>query len=182
MKFESALIRFLQANASVGWISFFQIITLFGSFFGLLTTFLILFKQNKNLCLPLLVTFAVASVFNYFFKALIARPRPFDAYNDIINYGREDGFSMPSGHSLCAGIFLFFLVYSLFRNTKEKGLRAIGTTAYSLVAVLIMFSRMVLGVHYISDVVVGFFLGIMFAFIVVIVYNVVMKKWRKPKL
>lgn len=177
MKFESDIIRFLQTNATAGWINFFQAITLLGSFLGLIITLIILLKQNRHLCIPLLITFAVASVINHVLKAIIARSRPFDVYGDIINYAGEDGYSMPSGHSLCAGIFGTYLVYSLFKINKDKLTRILGTIFYSLMTVLIMFSRMVLGVHYISDVIAGAILGIMFAFISIIVYNVVIKKW-----
>ncbi len=179
MKFESDIIRFLQSNATTEWLAFFQIVTLFGSFLGLVITFVVLYFQNKKLCLPLLITFAAASVINHILKALIGRPRPFDSYVDIINYGGEDGFSMPSGHALCAGIYFFFLVYGLFKSTKNKLTRGLGVVAYASVVLIIAFSRMVLGVHYFTDVIVGVFLGIIFAIIGLIVYNVFIKMWTK---
>lgn len=177
MEFESDIIRFLQTNASTGWVTFFQIVTLFGSFLGLFISIAIIFVKNKKLCVALVVTFAIATVCNHFLKAIIGRARPFDVYDDIANYGGEDGFSMPSGHSLCAGIFATFLIYNLFKNTKDGWTRALGSLAYGSFAVLIAFSRMVLGVHYISDVIAGLFMGILFAILGIIVYNVVIKKF-----
>lgn len=181
MEFEAHIIRFLQTNATTEWIAFFQIITLLGSFLGLFICLLIIFVKDKKLCIALAVTFVVASVFNHVLKAIIGRTRPFDTYSYIINYGGEDGFSMPSGHSLCAGIFATFLVYNLFKSSNNKWTRMLGTMAYGSVMILIAFSRMVLGVHYFSDVVIGMILGIMFAIAGIIVYNVVVKKWTKIK-
>jgi len=181
MNFEKDLIIFLQSNLTTGWISFFQIVTLFGSFLGLFVTFIIIFVKNKKLAIALVATFAIASVLNHFLKAIIGRARPFDSYSQIINYGNEDGFSMPSGHSLCAGIFVTFLVYNLFLTTKNKWTRTLGTLAYGSIMVLIAFSRIVLGVHYLTDTIAGIFLGIMFAIIGIIVYNVVRKKFKNHK-
>lgn len=176
MEFESDIIRFLQSNATTGWITFFQIVTLFGSFFGLFLSFALIFVKNKKLALALAVTFVVASVFNHFLKALIGRARPFDTNSDIINYGNEDGYSMPSGHSLCGGMFATFLIYNLFCSNKNIWTRTLGTLAYGSLAMLISFSRMVLGVHYLTDTIAGLFLGISFAIVGIIVYNVVRKK------
>ena len=180
MDFEYDIIKFLQANATTGWITFFQIVTLFGSYLGLAITFIIVFIKNKKLSLALVATFAVAGVINHFIKALIGRARPFDTYNDIINYGNEDGFSLPSGHSLCAGIFATFLVYTLFKTTKNKLDRTLGSLALGSLMLLIAFSRMVLGVHYLTDIIAGTILGILFAIVGIIVYNVVMK-WMYKK-
>lgn len=175
MDFESDIIRFLQSNATNGWTTFFQIVTLFGSFLGLFVSFFIIFSKNKKLAVVLVFTFAVASVLNHVLKALIGRARPFDTYNDIVNLGNEDGFSMPSGHSLCVGIYVGFLIYFLCQNIKDLPSRILGSVALGLIGVLVAFSRMVLGAHYLTDVVAGFFLGIMFAIVGIIVYNVVIK-------
>ena len=143
---------------------------------GLFLSSAIIFVKNKKLCVALLVTFVVASIFNHFLKAFIGRARPFDSYNDIINYGNEDGYSMPSGHSLCGGIFASFLIYNLILNNQNIITRLLGTLAYTSIAFLIVFSRMVLGVHYLTDTIAGLFLGISFAIVGIIVYNVVKKK------
>ena len=121
----------------------------------------------------------MAAVFNHFLKGIIGRSRPFDTYSDIINYGNEDGYSLPSGHSMCAAIYATFLVYNLFKNTKSKLTRTLGTCAYGSLMLLVAFSRMVLGVHYLTDVIAGIILGILFALIGIIVYNVVGKKIKK---
>lgn len=176
MGFEYDLIRFLQANATTGWLSFFQLVTMLGSYLGLVITFAIVFAKNKKLSLYLVITFVVGSVINHFLKAIIARERPFDTYADIFNYGNEDGFSMPSGHSLCAGIFATFLIYTLFISSKNRWTRALGSITILLFALLIMLSRMVLGVHYLTDTILGIIVGILFAFLAILIYTYMVKK------
>ena len=113
MKFEADIIEFFQTNLTPTWITVFQIITLFGSFLGFILTFILLFIKNKKLSYIFAITFVVAQICNKILKLIIARDRPFEAYESIINYGNEDGFSMPSGHSMSAGLFATFLIYMM---------------------------------------------------------------------
>lgn len=179
MGFEYDIIRFLQTNATTGWITFFQAVTMLGSYLGFLITFIIVFAKNKKLSLVLAITFAVGSVINHFLKAIVGRARPFDTYSDIINYGNEDGLSFPSGHSLCAGMFATFLFYTLLKSTKNKWTITLGVVSLTLLTLLIAMSRMVLGVHYLTDTIMGIFLGILFAFMGILLYNGIVKNTNK---
>ena len=181
MEFEADIIKFLQANAGNGWITVFQIITMFGSYLGFLIAFVVIFVKNRNLSYVFAITFALASLINAGLKLIIARPRPFEAYSFISNLDGADGFSMPSGHSLCAGLFASFLTYHLWTQRKDKLTRTLGTICLSLFPVVIGFSRMILGVHYLTDVIVGIILGIMFAIVSIWVYNMVVKSKTKGK-
>ena len=182
MSFEADLIRFLQTNASNGWITFFQVVTMLGSYLGFLIAFVIIFFKNKSLGIAFALTFAFGCVANFALKLLIARKRPFDEYSFIQNLGGEDGFSMPSGHSVCAGMFATFLIYLLFSQTKNTSTRVWGTICLSLFPVLIGFSRIILGVHYLSDVIVGIILGIIFAILGIWLYNRVIKNKVKVRM
>ncbi len=175
MKFEHDIISFFQANATTGWLSFFQFITFFGSYLGLLVTFIIVFIKNKKLSIALLLVFCIGSILNFALKHLIARPRPFETYSDIINYGNEDGYSMPSGHSLCVGMFATYLIYTLFISTKSKLTRGLGTFTILLFPVIVALSRMVLGVHYLTDTIFGLVLGMIFAILSIIVFKYIEK-------
>lgn len=178
MGFEYDIIKFLQANATPNWVTFFQLVTMLGSYLGFLITFIIVFAKNKKLSIALAITFMVASLINHVLKSIVGRTRPFDTYADIVNYGNEDGFSFPSGHSLCAGIFATYLFYTLICSTKNKWTRVLGSISIILVAMLIALSRMVLGVHYLTDTIAGIFFGILFAFIGILLYNILVKKWK----
>ena len=181
MEFEADLIKFFQTNATGGWVTFFQGVTMLGSYLGFLATFIIIFVKNKKLSFVFALTFAIASGVNFLLKMLIARQRPFDSYDFIKNLGGEDGYSMPSGHSMCSALFATFLIYHLYKIRKDRATKIWGTICLSLFPALIALSRMVLGVHYLTDTIVGIIVGIMFAFLGIWVYNVVEKKKAKEE-
>ncbi len=69
----------------------------------------------------------------------------------------ENSASFPSGHATIAIAFYGFLTYLVFREIKKY--RAL-TLAISIVIILaIGLSRLYLGVHYLSDVLVGYLIG-----------------------
>ncbi|EUJ32021.1 PAP2 family protein [Listeria floridensis FSL S10-1187] len=82
------------------------------------------------------------------------RPRPLDRLISI------SGYSFPSGHAAGAATFYGLLALVLiFFFIKRKGLKwFVGLTALFII-LLIMLSRVYLGVHYPSDVFAGFILG-----------------------
>jgi undecaprenyl-diphosphatase len=83
-------------------------------------------------------------------KAATARPRPFESNPQIQRETRPlDEFSFPSGHSLHSASFTIIATY----YHPELGWVLVPFAA------LVAISRVVLGLHYPSDVVVGMFLG-----------------------
>lgn len=92
---------------------------------------------------------------NGIIKTLIARPRPFDIYPDIIPLiSPPTDFSFPSGHTG----FAFAAAFVMYRMLPRKyGIPAL------LLAAFIAFSRLYLGVHYPSDVLFGVGIGVLTA-------------------
>lgn len=176
MEFELKIIEILQANATLGWIRFFSIITLLGGAFGLILGVILVWKRSPALALSLLVTFAIAGLFNLLLKGIIARQRPFEVSDKILNLGEEDGFSFPSGHSLSAGVIATFLFYALISSKSSKGRKITGCITICLYPIIVAFSRMMLGVHYLTDTIAGIILGILLALIGLKVYNMTVKK------
>jgi undecaprenyl-diphosphatase len=81
------------------------------------------------------------------------------------------GLSFPSGHALMSVTFYGLLIYIVFKNVANKSLR---WTLISLLLVLILtigFSRIYLRVHYASDVIAGFCVGLLWLVICVAVLN-----------
>ena len=176
MEFEANIIRFFQLNTSVGFVTFFNFITLFGGLVGGIITFIILFFNNKKLSYIFLITFAIASILNTILKSIIARERPFEIYKDIINYGNEDGFSMPSGHSMSASLYATFLFYLNLKSKKSNYTKFICGICLFIFVGLIAMSRMVLGVHFLTDTLAGIIEGFLLAFTACFVYNKLSKK------
>ena len=85
-------------------------------------------------------------------KRIIERPRP----NPYI----RGGYSFPSGHATGAIVFYGLLIALAFIYLKKSWQRNLFVLAATFVIILISWSRIRLGVHYTSDIIAGFFLGI----------------------
>ena len=87
-------------------------------------------------------------------KGKTLRPRPFEVHQDIFMSGKPlDKFSFPSGHTLHA------VVFGLVAINYYPALSFIIMPFVSMVAL----SRVVLGLHYPSDVLAGAFIGSLIA-------------------
>ncbi len=82
-------------------------------------------------------------------KNWIARPRPFMTLTGVHLIERARDFSFPSGHAATA--FMAAAILSGFFKRYS--------VLFYLLAVAIAFSRVYMGVHYVSDVVAGALLG-----------------------
>lgn len=116
-----------------------------------------LFLRKKMLYFwPLAVTFCSAGLFNYAAKYFFHRPRPEQAVYF------EASYSFPSCHATLALAFYGFIFFVLWKETKAPALKKIILTGGIILIALIGFSRIYLGVHYLSDVIAGYFLGLIF--------------------
>lgn len=88
-------------------------------------------------------------------QALIQRPRP--AFANPI--GMEASWSFPSGHALMAMITYGLLAYLLIVRLRQWRWQVALALASLFLIVLIGFSRLYLGVHYLSDVLAGYAAG-----------------------
>ena len=88
-------------------------------------------------------------------KHLVARPRPGFAYAAFF----ESGYSFPSGHATESVALYCFVAYLVARLSPPGFARSAGLALLPLVAVLVSFSRLYLGVHYPSDVLAGMIIG-----------------------
>ena len=135
----------------------FQILTYLGDFYlwVILTSIYLLyayFKSRKYLksAIELAIFLVLATAFTYFIKMVFARPRPNCSGLSVYDDDLVSSFSYPSGHvSRATGAFL---ILSRGSRTKES----LAVIAVSLVSL----SRIILGAHYLTDVVGGIFLSL----------------------
>lgn len=96
-------------------------------------------------------------------KNIIRRPRPFAGNPDHIRSigARTSGFSMPSGHSQS----LANITVQLSKQYRGKRAGDVLLPLGVYLTIAVMFSRMFLGQHYLSDVLVGCAVGVGSAFL-----------------
>jgi undecaprenyl-diphosphatase len=116
---------------------------------------LLAIRRRWRLVLYLLVTGAGALVMDPILKDLVGRLRPVVAH-PVAHGG---GNSFPSGHSL-GSIVCYGAVYLVFLPATRGRWRTAFTAVIVALVALIGISRILLGVHYLSDVLGGWTLGI----------------------
>jgi membrane protein DedA with SNARE-associated domain/membrane-associated phospholipid phosphatase len=125
-----------------------------------LCTLLFWIWRKRAFILPLWITIAGSGIFNPLGKVAFHRPRPAG-----IGVYTEASFSFPSGHATFAAAFYGFIVYFLWRQTKTWQNRLNVLFAGLLLILAIGFSRLYLGVHFVSDVLGGYLLGLLWLII-----------------
>ncbi len=138
-----------------------------------LTIGLILLSKNKRDSKYIAVNLTLVFLLNRIIKFIIARPRP-----QILRLVQESGYSFPSGHAMVAMGFYGFLIYLIYMNIKNKKIKYPLIIFLSILILLIGISRIYLGVHYATDVIGGFVIGIIYlAFFIKYAYKNKKQLW-----
>jgi len=159
MHFEIEIIKALQSGRSDFWDFFFKYYSYIATIFTVFVIAAILFLCKKRWsAFWFLVVEGAGYCSGFILKHIISRDRPYIASSEVIAITTTDGKSMPSGHSLCAIIMALCLIYIFWENKKtwQRALMIAGGVTFFL---LMGMSRMYLGQHYLSDVLVGYTLG-----------------------
>lgn len=119
-------------------------------------------RTNRVHMIPLVMGILITSLLcDGLLKNLIQRQRPFIDYPIAPLIARPNSYSMPSGHA--ATSFAAAVILSHFYPHY--------TPWFFLLASLIALSRVYVGVHFMSDVVVGALLGIVIALILLFLFK-----------
>jgi len=114
-----------------------------------------IFKNRWRSALVLLLSVVSTSFLTYFMKELFLSPRPVNAIYEIVGSP-----SFPSGHSSLAVAFFFAIAYLIAPKIKSWFIREMMIVVSVLMFILIGLSRLVLNVHWSSDVIAGWALGL----------------------
>lgn len=142
---------------------FAKVITYIGNWQSivLICLALLIFKKTRyNYGVPASIGAILVTVINKILKELVHRQRP----EDIEHLVHAGGYSFPSGHSITSICVFGILAYLIYKNhiqkTTNKGI-------YPGLIVLLIFlmlsigvTRIYLGVHFPTDVLAGWLLGI----------------------
>jgi membrane-associated phospholipid phosphatase len=134
---------------------------------NLLLIFYFVFATHQNWFSIRVLTIALSSlVLMLLLKTLFQRKRPL---SPLLKAAK--GLSFPSGHAIMAVTFYGLLLYILLHSTDIAWLQYLLAVLLILLIILIGFSRVYLRVHYASDVLAGFIIGLLWLWISLTVLN-----------
>ena len=160
-KFDFYVFDQLDALVNPATTRFIQFITFFGNHMFLipanllLVVYFLFIKKHRwySIKVPVVAIGGVSLMF--LLKQIFNRPRPLIPLLEPVR-----GLSFPSGHAMMSMSFYGLLIFLTWENVKNKAWRWTITIALFLFILLIGFSRIYLRLHYFSDVIAGFAVGI----------------------
>jgi undecaprenyl-diphosphatase len=146
--------RWLAGERTTSGTDVFRFVTFFGSpavaFVIAAVAGLFLYRRRELADATLLaVVFVGAEMLNLVLKLAFHRPRPEYAFVHL------DTYSFPSGHAMISTAVYGALAYLLWGRLKRGSARLALVAGTAVLLTAIGFSRLYLGVHYLSDVLAG---------------------------
>ena len=150
------LVKGLQTEGSL---TFFSHYTKLGSAIGIVTTLVIslLIFWRKRYYAEMIVYpmgILITHLVNKGIKEVVKRERP--SLNETLD---ALGYSFPSGHAMLSIMTFGFLAYIIAANLKSVTGKYIITILMGIVIVSIGLSRVILNVHYPTDILAGYCVG-----------------------
>jgi undecaprenyl-diphosphatase len=153
---------------------------------SIFVVYLMLSKKIRAMDAPLTVyfyticSFGISGIAGDLLKFIFARPRPLATYSsEILIWSESAGYAIPSGHATksVALILPFILIVS---NSKalHKGIKIL----IILIAGGVCASRIILGAHYLSDVLAGIGMALIGLPLSMLFANMVLRKAKQEQL
>lgn len=179
LHFDAWVREGVHAWASPAFTAFMRAITQLGAPWFLVATSAFLIWRLLEIGRPraailLLVAVLGAEFLDVLLKLVFHRRRP-EAFFD---YPEPSGYSFPSGHAITAACFYGVFAAILSARFPSRWKKAFTWIAAALIAGLVGFSRIYLGVHYPTDVVAGYAAAIVWVASLRASYHVWMR--RRP--
>ena len=132
-------------------------------------------KHSNQTAIFLLINMIGISLMTTILKDFFHRDRPgiFEQYDGT-------GYSFPSGHTTGSISFYGFCAYLVWLHVRETWKRVILTAFLLLLALMISFSRVILAVHYVTDIVAGAAIASIWLLLCILLLEVL--KWRKQRI
>jgi membrane-associated phospholipid phosphatase len=173
--FDNKVIHFFSTHSSPALVEVMQRITFFGSTTFLFPAYILLiawylFKKRFQYAVDISVIAISSTAMMFGLKQFFHRHRP-----QLPIIKGISGYSFPSGHSLSSFIFCTILIYLVWKGSLSPIYKYLLMFLLLLCPLAIGLSRVILNVHYATDVIGGFCLAIVW----VILSFVILKKIRK---
>jgi len=143
------------------------ITTTLGIIFGLV----FLLRQKWRIGCTFLLSTASTALLLLMLKQLFLRARPENAFITMVNDP-----SFPSGHSGMAASFFVILAYFVAPKIRSSLMRGFFISICALIVIAVGLSRVILNVHWASDVIAGWSLGILLATVSIVLVRYVGKR------
>ena len=176
-QFEASILFWIQENLRGALDGFWVFITHLGDsgyFWIAIGIALLIFKKTRPVGITVLLSLAInACMTNLTLKDFFGRTRPFYVNTELVTLIKHpSSFSFPSGHT--SGSFSAALVlYHMF--PKKIGVPAV------ILATMIGFSRMYVGVHYPTDILGGIVVAIIASTLAIMIVSKVREKIQLKK-
>jgi undecaprenyl-diphosphatase len=157
--FDERVFAFFHRHVSAGMVSAMRIITWSGSHFVLIPAYCVLIavyllRGHRQDALDISIIGFSSLLLLLWLKHIFHRARP-----DLPLFRAVAGYSFPSGHALSIFIFCALLIHLIRWSRWRPWLKWSVCIFLFLFSILIGISRIVLRVHYPSDVLAGFCMG-----------------------
>jgi len=166
-KMDEAAFALVADIRTDGLTVFFRFLTHFGGGtvlapLGVVLVIAFFIKGHRVKAMLVILTLGVCEIVNEVMKLIFARARP-DGFHLI---DLPTSFSFPSGHAMVGSAFYLMLAYLISRWGQEKRWSRYVQPVALLFIVLVAGSRVYLGVHFLSDILTGFALSMLWYFVV----------------
>ncbi|MDM8363905.1 phosphatase PAP2 family protein [Bacillus thuringiensis] len=150
------LVKGLQTESSLTFFSYF---TKLGSAIGIVATLvislLVFWKKRYNAAMIVYpMGILITHLVNKGIKEIVKRERP--SLNEALD---ALGYSFPSGHAMLSIMTFGFLAYIIAANLKSVAGKCVITILMGIVILSIGLSRIILNVHYPTDILAGYCVG-----------------------
>lgn len=168
--YDEEVFAFVQQYTSEANTAFMNFITFFASQQFLIPANLLLIayflfvRKHRwySIKVPVIALGSVAAM--SLLKLYFSRPRPLTPLLQ-----QAHGFSFPSGHAMSSMTFYGLLIYLVYKHVDKLLWRWVLIVALAAAILLIGFSRIYLRVHYATDVLAGFSVGIIWLVLAIFV-------------
>ncbi len=168
--------RHVNANTT----QLMQTFTFFGSHFFLVPANLLLIAYSFYVKKDIWFTIKTAAVATsslllmFGLKLFFTRPRPVTPLLKEVA-----GFSFPSGHAFMSFTFFGLLIFMVNKRVKNVPLKIVLIVLFLSISLMVGISRVYLRVHYATDVMAGFAMGILWLILSLWVLHIIEKNKNK---
>ena len=180
-EFDNKLINLIAPYSAESFIRLMRFFTFFGSGKFLIPAYALivvyyLFKRQRVLGLHIAIIALTSTALSHAAKRVFQRARPGEPLMEALKT-----YSFPSGHAFSSFVFCSVLVYMIWRANLQPLWKWICSILLLLFSVAVGMSRLVLKMHYPTDVLAGFCLAFLWVVLSFFLLNQIQSKRNRAK-